>query len=228
VVQSAKLLLRVNLASRSGGSIYSVSNFYRDGGSPWEEEALNWENAPAIDGSPLSAVDSVALEEIVEFDVSPAIAGDGVYSFGIKSSLVDLVRYDSKESAFPPRLVIDLTAHPPVQPAVFLTSAPKPPSHTLDSPLPQEIFLKPNYPNPFNNETVIEYGLPVANRVRLVVYNLIGQVVRTLVDEHQLAGFKKAQWDGRDNHGWQVSSGIYFIRLEAGSQKLIRKVLLQK
>ncbi len=228
VVQSAKLLLRVNLASRSGGSIYSVSNFYRDGSSAWEEEALNWENAPAIDGSPLSAVDSVALEEVVEFDVSAAIAGDGVYSFGIKSSLVDLVRYDSKESAFPPRLVIDLTAHPPTQAAISLTSPSKTPSPTLDSPLPQEIFLKPNYPNPFNNETVIEYGLPVAGRVKLVVYNLIGQVVRTLVDDHQPAGFKRAQWDGRDNQGWQVSSGIYFIRLEAGSQKLIRKVLLQK
>lgn len=228
VVQSARVRLQVNYPSRDGGGMYSVSNFYRDTNVPWEEEGLNWENAPLIVGGSLSGLDSVNVGDIVEFDVTPAIAGDGVYSFGLKSNSVDLVRYDSKESPFPPTLVIELAAPPFTQQAVASPPASQLPSTTLASPSPQKIFLNPNYPNPFNNETIIEYGLPAAGQVQVVVYNLKGQVVRTLVNAFEPAGFKKIQWNGRDDSGRAVSSGIYFVRLDAGNQKIIRKALLQK
>ena len=73
--------------------------------------------------------------------------------------------------------------------------------------------LAPNAPNPFNPGTVIPYRLDVDGPVRLVVYNLVGQHVRTLVDEAQTAGVYRVHWDARDAAARRVSSGVYFIRL---------------
>ncbi len=81
--------------------------------------------------------------------------------------------------------------------------------------LPATITLHQNYPNPFNPETTIEFEFSETSDVRLTVYNLLGQQVRVLVDQRQAPGFHRVQWDGRDNAGETVSSGIYFYRLEA-------------
>jgi 3-phytase len=102
--------------------------------------------------------------------------------------------------------------------------------------LPDRIVLKPVYPNPFNAEAVIEYALPQSAAVRLVIYNLLGQPIRILVDGMESAGFKKVRWDGRDQRGVDVGSGIYYIILtgsdslrgQAGSQRLVRKITLLK
>ncbi len=227
-VQNAKVRLRVNLPSRDGGGIYSVSNNYRDTNDPWQEEALNWQNAPRIGGSALSFTDSVGPGEIVEFDVTAAISGNGAYSFALKSASVDLVRYDSKESAFPPTLIVEMGVSADAHSSLSTTPTTKLEVVSLASALPEEFFLKPNYPNPFNNETIIEYGLPSTSHVRLVIYNLKGQVVRTLVNEYQAAGYQKAQWDGRDDQGFLVSSGLYFMHFEAGKITTARKLVLQK
>jgi len=94
--------------------------------------------------------------------------------------------------------------------------------------LPEVFELKPNYPNPFNPETRIAYALPVDSEVKLIVYNSRGQKVRQLIDGFQTAGFKSALWNGRNGQGYAVSSGVYFIRLEANHQVFVRKVLMQK
>ena len=73
--------------------------------------------------------------------------------------------------------------------------------------------LAPNVPNPFNPSTVIPYRLDTDGPVRLVIYNLLGQRIRALVDEAQTAGAYRVQWDARDAAGRRVSSGVYFIRL---------------
>jgi PKD repeat protein len=93
---------------------------------------------------------------------------------------------------------------------------------------PQTIALKTNYPNPFNIGTRIEYALPEEAKVRLTIYNIIGQEVRRLVDEIQAAGFKSEPWDGSDNSGREVSSGVYIIQLIVKQEQLTRKMLLQK
>ncbi len=83
--------------------------------------------------------------------------------------------------------------------------------------LPKTFALLPNYPNPFNPTTQINYALPRATNVKLFIYNVIGQRVRTLVDaEKQTAGLHSVQWDGTDEFGKAVSSGVYFYRIEAG------------
>ena len=94
--------------------------------------------------------------------------------------------------------------------------------------LPTEYGLSRNYPNPFNPDTQIPYQLPEAGEVSLAVYNTLGQQVRVLVQERQEAGFYRVVWDGRDARGRQVSSGIYLVRMEAGTFSAVGKVLLLK
>ncbi|NBC18739.1 MAG: T9SS type A sorting domain-containing protein, partial [Bacteroidetes bacterium] len=83
-----------------------------------------------------------------------------------------------------------------------------------DAP-PQTYQLGSSYPNPSNPSTQIPYALPERSRVRLVIYNALGQRVRTLVDREQGAGPHRARWDGRAEDGRPVASGVYFYRLEA-------------
>jgi hypothetical protein len=92
--------------------------------------------------------------------------------------------------------------------------------------LPNNFELGQNYPNPFNPETMIRYYLPKPSTTRLIVYNLIGQKVTTLVNQEQPAGLHSIQWNGNDDAGRNVSSGVYFIRLEAGDFAKSRKLLL--
>ena len=81
--------------------------------------------------------------------------------------------------------------------------------------VPKSFQLMNNYPNPFNPTTMIEYGLPQQSRVTIKVYSILGQEVRTLVDGMQEASYYRVQWNGRDNNGIQLSSGVYFFRMFA-------------
>jgi hypothetical protein len=93
---------------------------------------------------------------------------------------------------------------------------------------PTVYALSPNYPNPFNPTTTIEYSIPASGNVELAIYNAAGQKVRTLVSEHQSASFYKAVWDGRNDMGESVGSGIYFSRLVSGNFSKIQKMTLIK
>jgi len=96
--------------------------------------------------------------------------------------------------------------------------------------LPAEFALSQNYPNPFNATTAISYQLSGVSphRTTLKVYNIAGQEVRTLVDEEQASGYYSVSWDGRDGLSKEVSSGIYFYRLQAGSYTETKKMVLLK
>jgi parallel beta-helix repeat protein len=85
-----------------------------------------------------------------------------------------------------------------------------------ESALPKQFALSQNYPNPFNPETKIKYQLPKESQVLLNIYNLLGQLVVTLVDEKQTAGNKSVIWDGRNRYSNQVSTGLYIYVLKAG------------
>jgi len=94
---------------------------------------------------------------------------------------------------------------------------------------PTEFALFQNFPNPFNPETSIRYNLSDASDVRLQIYNVVGQVVRTLVAERQSAGRYQIQWNGMDDRGVAVSSGIYFYQIAAsGKFQDVRKLMLLK
>ncbi|HWR83092.1 MAG TPA: FlgD immunoglobulin-like domain containing protein [Candidatus Deferrimicrobium sp.] len=95
-------------------------------------------------------------------------------------------------------------------------------------PLPESFSLYQNTPNPFNPTTTITYALPSASNVDLVVLNVLGQTVRTLVSGHESAGLHEVEWDGRSNAGQSVSSGIYFYRLTSAGVSNTKKMLLMK
>ena len=94
---------------------------------------------------------------------------------------------------------------------------------------PTEFALLQNFPNPFNPETTIGYELAESADVTLQIYNVVGQVVRTLmVSEPQLVGRYQVRWDGMDDRGVPVSSGIYFYQISAGKFQDVRKLMLLK
>jgi len=95
-------------------------------------------------------------------------------------------------------------------------------------PIPVIPGVNSIYPNPFNPSTNIKYGVPSSGEVDLSIYNLKGQVVRTLVKESKSSGTYGAIWNGEDNHGDRVSSGIYIIKLSLGKQNWKSKLVLSK
>ncbi len=94
--------------------------------------------------------------------------------------------------------------------------------------LPKEFSLSQNYPNPFNPTTEINYQLPKAANVSIKIYNMLGQEVKTLVDEQKPAGSYNIQWNGRNNSGEQVSSGAYIYRIVAGDFVTAKKMIFLK
>jgi len=94
--------------------------------------------------------------------------------------------------------------------------------------LPTSFELSQNYPNPFNPTTTIKYALAKQAKVELVVFNVLGQKVRELVNETQKPGYHSIVWDGADNLGDKVATGIYFYRLKAGEFTQSRKMALIK
>jgi hypothetical protein len=92
--------------------------------------------------------------------------------------------------------------------------------------LPDGYSLEPNYPNPFNSSTLIQYAVPLPGRVTLRVYDLLGREVRTLVDGEAAAGEHTAFWDGTAGDGSAAPSGVFLLNLHAGEYSLARKVLL--
>ena len=83
---------------------------------------------------------------------------------------------------------------------------------------PNTFELSQNYPNPFNPATTINYQLPNASRVTVSIYNLLGQLVTTLVNNEQSAGSHSVQWNGKDSYNKTVSSGVYLYKIIAQSQ----------
>lgn len=80
---------------------------------------------------------------------------------------------------------------------------------------PAKFALHKNYPNPFNPSTQIRFAVPEAARIKIVVYNMLGERIRTLVDARKAAGVHSVTWDARDDRGRNVASGVYIYRLEA-------------
>jgi flagellar hook assembly protein FlgD len=94
--------------------------------------------------------------------------------------------------------------------------------------MPSRYALEQNYPNPFNPTTVIEYQTLEAGRVTLEVFSVLGEKVATLVNGFQEAGYYQQEWNGRDQSGRQVASGLYIYRLQAGDFSGVRSMVLMK
>jgi len=98
-------------------------------------------------------------------------------------------------------------------------------SSELSTGLPKEVSLMPILPSP-GKEAKLRYGLPAKVRVTIGIYNILGAVVITLLDEEKEAGWYNLRWSGRDQKGRTASNGIYLIRLQSGSRFITRKFVL--
>nr|MBC8343476.1 T9SS type A sorting domain-containing protein [Bacteroidota bacterium] len=94
--------------------------------------------------------------------------------------------------------------------------------------IPDEFALHQNYPNPFNPVTTILYDLPQESQVFLIVYDILGREVKTLINSKEEAGYKSVRWNGRNNFGQKVSAGMYFYRLETSGFVKVNKMILLK
>jgi hypothetical protein len=101
-------------------------------------------------------------------------------------------------------------------------------SRTPGVSLPTEFGMSQNTPNPFNPTTKVSFALPTASKVNLMVYNVLGQHVTTLVDAFMPAGYQEVIWDGTDKDGHTVASGVYFYKLRAGDFTDTKKMLMLK
>ena len=100
--------------------------------------------------------------------------------------------------------------------------------HTPGAELPEQFSLTDVFPNPFNQQVTVRYGMPEAAQVRIMVFNVLGQHVQTLVDAPRSEGYQTVVWDGRHANGSTLSSGVYVIRLDAGGVTQARTVLYVK
>lgn len=136
------------------------------------------------------------------------------FTFRIKGPIPDLADFSIADG-----ILVDVDGHVDPITAVHVESMAK---------LPATYGLDQNMPNPFNPATAIQYQLPEDGHVRLVVYNLLGQEVRTLVDERVMAGHHAVMWDGRDDSGRSLATGVYLYRLTANDYKQVKRMLLLK
>lgn len=94
--------------------------------------------------------------------------------------------------------------------------------------IPERFGLNQNYPNPFNPTTMIQYDLPEATQVTILIYDLMGRAVKTLVNEFKDVGYHTVAWDARDDEGNRMSGGVYLYNIKAGTYHKTQKMVLLK
>lgn len=110
---------------------------------------------------------------------------------------------------------IEATVNPPIP----IGNAPQ-------AAVPEKLTLAQNYPNPFNPSTTIDYRLPAGGETSLGIYNILGQKVKTLFEGFRQAGSYSVQWNGTDDRGEKVASGMYVYLLQTGEEKISRRMIL--
>ena len=97
-----------------------------------------------------------------------------------------------------------------------------------EASMPGSYSLLQNYPNPFNSTTTLRYDLAGHSNVNIIIYDMLGREVKTLINQTQDAGFKSIQWDGTNDYGKQVSAGVYLYRIQAGEYMQTKKMVFLK
>jgi hypothetical protein len=162
--------------------------------------------APWLVQSPRSGVVSGLGSSSVVLEVDTGDMGQGIYSVDL---VIECDDPDEPEVTIPVTLLIDVVG--------------------VDDETPAKYVLYGNYPNPFNPRTEIRYNLPARSEVTLEVYSISGRLVRSLIeDESQAPGPYRIPWDGCDERGRKVASGVYFYKLEADGEVLTNSMVLIK
>ena len=206
--------------------VFNGSFFYRfDVSSAAAFEVTLHLMAPALSGAGNIVMDVLAEGEVALDNLDIKAQAGGAYRALIKTFTVNVSdgRLDLKfvkvnKAALVCGIEVAQTAAPSLSkefsPADEIANVPK------------EFQLFQNHPNPFNPTTRIRYEIPSSMPVRLKIYNMLGEEVRTLVDGHHVAGSFEVEWDARHNLGVRVPSGVYFCRLQGEGISAVRKMIL--
>jgi hypothetical protein len=167
---------------------------------------------------------SMDVTIIGNFDVVPLTVNP---SFSRTGDWYDYLSGDSTK-------VVNTQALLSLQPGEFhiytTMKLPTPDLGTIDTvkSSPSDYALRQNYPNPFNSSTTIRFELPVESNVKVRIFNLLGEEIVTLVDAKEQAGVHEVRWNGAGSAGVVCSSGIYFVRIEAGGFVDVKRMVLLK
>ena len=179
-------------------------------------------------------IHNVGVQPLV---VSQVLGSGGIFGVDVTSFTVDVGSAQGVNISFSPQTQGDYTgwirfvSNDPVNDtlSVYVEGSAKQVTGIAEGEgLPTTFGVSPNYPNPFNPTTTIKYQLPQTSDVKLAIYNALGQRVRTLVDARIEAGYHSAEWDGRNDAGAQVASGIYIYRFSADNYLRVQKMILMK
>jgi hypothetical protein len=220
-VESAILRVTAAATASMGGAMHKITN------NSWTESGLKYNNAPPVDGPELSRLGSVTKNLVYEFNVTAAIAGPGTYNFAYVSDNTAVAKFTTRESATPPQLLITYRA------SGLAKEEEEEEGIEAEESLPRAFELYPSYPNPFlvsmlSEPVTLKYALKEAGHVTLRLYNTLGQVVRTVVNEEKPAGLHWIRWNGRDQQGQEAGAGIYIYRLEVRTDNGGRFVATRK
>ncbi len=123
---------------------------------------------------------------------------------------------------------LQITTNDPLHSTVLIPVNLNPVANEDNTEIPLVTALQKNYPNPFNPETTIRYSLSNNGPVKIQIYNIKGQLIRNLVNENKKAGYYTVIWNGKDEQGKSVSSGIYFYRMQSSKYSATQKMMLMK
>jgi hypothetical protein len=197
-------VMKINLGIANAANVYAV-----------QLTGKVDENLLAIDGVNAALPEGWEMQwNVVDNELRVAMAGATPLPSGSVASV--MVRLKNKES----RLSFSMDA--------LLNESVQPVGAVEIAAVPTVFALAQNYPNPFNPSTTIKYQIATDANVTLDVYNLQGQKIRALVAKEQKAGYYSVVWDGRNEAGQTVSSGLYLYRVQAGSFVATHKMLLIK
>ena len=166
-----------------------------------------------------------------EFELSQygnALPANYNYQIEAGQTVIYSLNYISGNSVNEIHTNMQITTNDPLHPIVTIPVNLSPLANDDNVNIPYVTALQKNYPNPFNPETTIHYSLREAGPVKIEVYNIKGQLVRYLVNELKNAGNYTVIWNGKDEQGKNVSSGIYFYRMQTKNYSSTQKMMLMK
>ena len=229
--------IQFNVTPSYVGSNENGMVLYKFNDTTWTEK-LDESNIGMLNLSNLTPLDTIfdlELNDEINIDIKDFISNNGLNSFALGMiDTPDVVSFYSKEN-----LILEGGFNSTVQfhNSGYATNHNVWPSISIDIQdnlsvddklIPKTFALHQNYPNPFNPNTNIRFDLPKNTKVQIIVYDILGRLIKNIINKNQNAGFKSVQWDGKNNFGRKVPSGVYLYSIEAGDFNQTRKMLLIK
>ncbi len=229
---ATKALLRLTPERIVGGTnVINRVDFYAVATDSWDPATLLFTNMPALASKLTEQVfatqSSTAPKVTYDIDIT-----DFVNSKLLGNKLVSIAMTDDQNTQTDARFynskAKSVFTGLPTGPVLSITGVTLTGIEDNVSSIPISFSIEQNYPNPFNPSTIITYHLPNNGFVDISIYNSIGQKISTLISDEISAGTHQISWNGKNQFGLDVSSGVYFAKVKFGSQNKTIKMLLSR